>query len=154
MQALQVPPTDAMTIAGTDTVFSEVLEHCSAAVPISLNEWQRHPSQTAVEVTTADDITPLFSRVDQLSLIAVHFNDFNDGRGFTIARRLRDTGFRGELRATGDFIVDQLQFLSRCGFDAFQLPEEVDSEQARASLHEFSVVYQQALSAHITLSTT
>ncbi len=43
MQALQVPPTDAMTIAGTDTVFSEVLEHCSAAVPISLNEWQRHP---------------------------------------------------------------------------------------------------------------
>ena len=154
MQALQAPLNDAIAIAGTDTVFSEVLEHCSAAAPISLNEWHSNPSQTAVQVTTADDITPLLSRVDQLSLIAVHFEDFNDGRGFTIARRLRDSGFRGELRATGDYIVDQLQFLSRCGFDAFQLPEEVDIEQARARLHEFSVFYQQAVLAHATLSTT
>lgn len=154
MQALQAPLNNAAAIAGTDNVFSEVLEHCSAAAPISLSEWQRHPSQTAVEVTTADDITPLLARVDQLSLIAVHFADFNDGRGFTIARRLRDSGFRGELRATGDYILDQLQFLSRCGFDAFQLPEGVDIEQARDSLHEFSVFYQPALSAHTTLSTT
>lgn len=154
MQALQVPLTEAIAIARTDTVFSERLEHCQAATPVSLSEWQSNPLQTAVEVTTADDITPLLSRVDQLSLIAVHFIEFNDGRGFTIARKLRDAGFTGELRATGDYIRDQLQFLSRCGFDAFLLPEGVSIEQARASLHEVSVFYQQALLAPTTLSKT
>ena len=58
----------------------------------------------------------------RLGLIAVRFASFTDGRGYSIARLLRERhGYRGELRAIGDVLRDQLYYLSRCGFDAFAL---------------------------------
>jgi uncharacterized protein (DUF934 family) len=79
-----------------------------------------------------------------LSAVAVNFPVFTDGRGFSYARELRELGFGGEIRAVGAFIRDQLFFLQRCGFNAFQLETDSQLEEALASLADFSEVYQAA----------
>ena len=76
-------------------------------------------------------------------VIAVHFASFTDGRGYSLARLLRERhGYRGELRAVGDVLRDQLCYLSRCGFDAFALRADQDPEQALSAFDEFSEAYQ------------
>ncbi len=80
-----------------------------------------------------------------LPLVAVNFPTFMDGRGFSTARLLRERyGFTGELRAIGGVIRDQLFYLKRCGFNAFQLADETTLEAALASLSDFSETYQAA----------
>ncbi len=60
--------------------------------------------------------------LSRFALIAVNFPKFTDGRGYSLAHQLRAAyGFTGELRAVGDVLFDQLQFLSRCGFVSFDI---------------------------------
>ena len=76
-------------------------------------------------------------------IIAVNFPQFTDGRGYSIARLLRERyGWRGELRAIGDVLRDQLFYLSRCGFDAFDLRAGQDPHAALAAFGDFSEGYQ------------
>ena len=90
-----------------------------------------------------DDPAQLADDVAALSLIAVHFPKFTDGRGYSIAVLLRTRlGFRGELRAFGDVGRDQLFALRRVGFDAFSLAPHRDPEVALENLATFSVRYQ------------
>ena len=62
-------------------------------------------------------------------LIAVAFETFTDGRGFSIARRLRDLGYRGRLRAHGWLIPDQFAHARACGFDEVQVPDDTLARQ-------------------------
>lgn len=79
------------------------------------------------------------------SLIALEFPKFNDGRSYSHARLLRDRyGFKGELRAVGDVLRDQLFFMKRCGIDSFELRKDKDIEDALNAFSEFSVKYQPA----------
>ncbi|NIO40358.1 MAG: DUF934 domain-containing protein [Burkholderiales bacterium] len=79
------------------------------------------------------------------ALIAVHFPVFTDGRGYSTARLLRQRyGFKGELRAIGDILRDQLYELARCGFDSFSLREDQDPIAALRAFDDFSEVYQAA----------
>lgn len=81
--------------------------------------------------------------LQQLPLIAINFPVFTDGRGFSIARLLRERfGYKGELRAIGYVLRDQLCFMKRCGFDSFALPEGTDLQAALASLQDFTEYYQ------------
>ncbi len=77
-----------------------------------------------------------------LATIAVNFPVLSDGRGFSYARELRELGFQGEVRAVGAFIRDQLFFLKRCGFNAFQLEDESQLDDCLASFSDFTEVYQ------------
>jgi uncharacterized protein (DUF934 family) len=62
--------------------------------------------------------------IHRFAVIALSFPKFNDGRSFSTARLLRERyGFRGELRAVGDVLVDQIQMMERCGFDAFEVSD-------------------------------
>lgn len=80
-----------------------------------------------------------------LPIIAVYFPAFTDGRGFSLGNLLRDRlGYRGELRACGHFIRDQLFYLKRCGFNAFEFDNPVNLEEAIKSLQDFSETYQVA----------
>ncbi|KUJ84652.1 DUF934 domain-containing protein [Microbulbifer flavimaris] len=82
----------------------------------------------------------------ELPLIAVHFPAFADGRGFTTGRLLRERyGFAGELRAIGNFMRDQLSYLSRCGFNAFAYQGDQSLEELLKSLRDFSQSYQAAV---------
>jgi len=94
-------------------------------------------------------LAPDLSRV---SLIAIRFPHFSDGRGYTLARLLRERyGYRGELRAIGDVTRDQLFYLSRCGFDAFALRADQNSVDALAALDDFSEAYQASVERPVPL---
>jgi uncharacterized protein (DUF934 family) len=88
-----------------------------------------------------------------LSLLAVHFPKFADGRGYSTARLLRERyNYRGELRAFGDVGQDQIFFLSRVGFDSFALKEtEDDLDQALAAFSAFPEAYQGAVKQPLPL---
>jgi len=89
---------------------------------------------------TATAVAP---HLDQLALIAVEFPKYTDGRGYSLARRLRTQyGFGGELRAVGDVLRDQLLYMQRCGFDAYELKEGKDAQGALEAFSELSVDYQ------------
>ena len=82
---------------------------------------------------------------DRLALIAIEFPKFTDGRGYSVARQFRDRhGFRGELRAVGHVLRDQLFYMERCGFDAFELAPGKPLASALEAFGEFSVKYQAA----------
>ena len=57
-------------------------------------------------------------------LIAIAFPAFTDGRGFSLARALRQAGYTGRLRASGELIPDQFAFALDCGFDEVEISEE------------------------------
>ncbi len=87
----------------------------------------------------------MFGNPNQAMIIAIHFPAFTDGRGYSLARLLRQRyHFTGELRAIGDIHRDQLYYLSRCGFDSFALADPAQTESAIESLKDFSVAYQHA----------
>jgi uncharacterized protein (DUF934 family) len=77
-------------------------------------------------------------------MIAVDLGSATDGRGHSTARLLRRRGYRGELRALGDFGRDQVFFLARCGFDAFTVADGETARALAAGLTDFSLVYQPA----------
>lgn len=82
---------------------------------------------------------------DQFQVIALNFPAFTDGRSYSNARLLRDRyQFKGELRAIGDVLRDQLFYMARCGFDAFAVRADKDPYEALESLKDFSVTYQAA----------
>ena len=98
--------------------------------------------EVGVWLAPTDDPAALAPDVGVLPLIAVDFPKFTDGRGYSIARLLRDRyGFRGELRAIGDVLRDQLFAMSECGFDAFSIREGRDPHKALPGLDDFSSVY-------------
>ncbi len=71
-------------------------------------------------------IEPYFGAVE---LISVAFPSFSDGRGFSLAKRLRRAGFEGTLRASGPLIADQFAEALACGFDEVKLPSEMAERQ-------------------------
>ena len=81
--------------------------------------------------------------IANLSLIAIDFPAFSDGRGYSIAFNLRTRlGYDGEIRAIGDVLRDQLFYMQRVGFNAFATREDRSIEDALKGLTDFSDVYQ------------
>ncbi|MBT3411078.1 MAG: DUF934 domain-containing protein, partial [Halieaceae bacterium] len=111
---------------------------------LDLEQWlQANDRATrAVMLEPGETLAPLLEHIDDIPLVLVNFPTFMDGRGFSYGRELRERGYRGELRAVGHFMRDQLTYLSRCGFDAFQFEDEQELEEALASLADFSEYYQ------------
>lgn len=94
---------------------------------------------------TNDEPIPFSSDVSIFALIAIHFEKFTDGRGYSLGRLLRDRyGFKGELRAVGDVLQDQLFYLNRSGFNAFAIRADKSIDAALKSLSDFSESYQGA----------
>ena len=111
-----------------------------------------HAAPVGVWLDAGDDPALLADELARLPLVAVNFPKFTDGRGYSIARTLRERyGYRGELRAIGDVLHDQLQLLHRCGFDAFAVRADKDAERALAGLNTFSDSYQGAVDQPLPL---
>jgi uncharacterized protein (DUF934 family) len=90
-----------------------------------------------------EDPASVAGRLERLARIEVNFPKYGDGRGYSIARLLRERyGFKGELRAVGQVARDQLWFMANCGFDAFLLREGEDPQEALAAFEDFSESYQ------------
>lgn len=88
-----------------------------------------------------DDVTER----DKAALIAVDFPAFTDGRGYSTARMLRSRlHYKGEIRAVGDVMRDEMFLMSRCGIDSFAVKPGKDIEKALSAFDDFSVTYQAA----------
>jgi uncharacterized protein (DUF934 family) len=117
-------------------------------VPLALWRLRRddlvhHAGAVGVWLDAGDDPAAIAADLDRLPLVAVHFPKLADGRGYSTGRLLRERhGYQGELRAIGDIARDQLAFLGRCGFDAFELRDGENPERAVAAFGEVSVAYQ------------
>ncbi|PCG09090.1 DUF934 domain-containing protein [Sphingomonas ginsenosidimutans] len=99
---------------------------------------------TAVRVEPGDEARALIPHLDRLALIEVSFPSFRDGRGYSTARILREAGYRGELRAEGDVLVDQIPLMRRCGFDSFAPAAPIDAAVLQRSLARYPQPYQKA----------
>ena len=96
-----------------------------------------------VRLTPAQSPEALSADVQRLSVVAIEFPAFSDGRGFSWARMLRTRlGFTGEVRATGKFIFDQIAHQKRVGFDAWDLPDGFTLETFERALAEITNPYQ------------
>ncbi len=117
-----------------------------AIVPLVLwlaeREALLHRGDVGVLLAPADDPAALARDVAALPVIAIDFPKFTDGRGYSLARLLRERhGFAGELRAVGDVLRDQLFALWQCGFDAFLIRADRDVDDALPSLEDFPSSY-------------
>jgi uncharacterized protein (DUF934 family) len=95
---------------------------------------QNWPNNGAIGVevantATLDDLSP---HLDRLALIVIGFPAFADGRGFSLARALRNKGYRGVLRACGHLIADQTYHAEACGFDEIEISETQSARQPEA----------------------
>lgn len=96
----------------------------------------------AVRIEPGDDARALLPHLGQIKLVEVNFPAFGDGRGFSSAQILREAGYTGELRATGDVLVDQFVFLRRCGFDSFAPDKPLNLDDVKAAEGFFPESYQ------------
>ncbi|WP_300427295.1 DUF934 domain-containing protein [uncultured Thalassolituus sp.] len=115
---------------------------------VTLSEWQENSAslkgQSLELVLTSDQTADLFGEdADNFARISIEFPKFTDGRGYSAARLLRERyGYKGELRAIGDVLIDQLFFMKRCGFDTYALREDQVLEDAIAAFSTFTAPYQ------------
>jgi uncharacterized protein (DUF934 family) len=128
------------------------------ALIIPFAEWQasresriQSAGRHGVVLAPADPVEGIAGDLPYLALVGAEFTGPGEGRGYSQARLLRDRyAFAGELRATGYVRRDQLFFMARCGFNAFELPEE-ELAAGAAALATFSAAYQPAPDTGIRL---
>ncbi|MBX7482424.1 DUF934 domain-containing protein [Qipengyuania qiaonensis] len=118
----------------------EPVDHPAVTVDSFLDQ----SNASAVRIEPGDDARELLPHLDRLALVEVNFPAFGDGRGYSSARILREAGYEGELRAVGDVLVDQLAYMRRCGFDAFEPDQRFDMEDVKSAFERWPEVYQKA----------
>ena len=83
----------------------------------------------SLDVTGDTPFDMLLDNLARIETLRIHFDDFADGRGFSLARRLRNAGFQGHLRASGHVISDQFRYALACGFDDIEISNEQAARQ-------------------------
>ena len=100
------------------------------------------PGRLGVRIANNERPEVLAAFLDRLTLIVVPFPAFTDGRAFSLARQLREAGYRGEIRAVGNVLPDQLQFLLDVGFDSFEVPDRFPEGVWQRAAKAISLSYQ------------
>lgn len=110
----------------------------------SLEAFLGQSNATAVRIEAGEDARHLIPHLDRVALVEIDFPRFRDGRGYSSARILREAGYKGEIRASGDVLVDQMLFMRRCGFDSFAPDAPIDPHVLDAALKRYDFFYQSA----------
>lgn len=101
------------------------------------------PADSSAILTLANDVDPREADLDGVQTVVLHFPAFTDGRAFSQAfllrRRLR---FAGEIRASGDVLIDQLQQMQRSGFTQAELRADQDLAAGQRQLTRYAGFYQ------------
>jgi uncharacterized protein (DUF934 family) len=108
---------------------------------VSLDAFLEQDEAVSVRIEAGEDVTVLFPHLSRMRLVEVDFPKFRDGRGFSTARMLREAGYTGEIKATGDVLVDLIFFMRRCGFDSFAPDKPFDPDDAEVALSRWQHVY-------------
>jgi uncharacterized protein (DUF934 family) len=132
-------------------------ERGEAVVPLALwvecrQDLLAYPGRLGVWLESHEDPAAIASDLGRFEVVAVNFPKFGDGRGYSIARLLRERyGYAGELRAIGEVARDLLFYMAACGFDAFALREGENVEEALAAFSDFSETYQASVAQPLPL---
>ncbi len=129
----------------------EAVSDCDL-VTVSLARWSKASDKLRARngklgLRLPNDASPqqIAPDLDRFDLIVLSFPKFTDGRAYSQARLLRSRyGYKGELRAAGDVLRDQLLFMRRCGFNSFVVAERAIKEDWAKAFAEFDVFYQGA----------
>lgn len=147
------PIANRWRMADTCSDVGALLAHGEPAI-VPLPVWQayrelpaavapEHAAATGVLLETSDDPDVLSGHLHRFALIAIRFPSFTDGRGYSIARQLREVhAWSGALMAVGDVLRDQLLLLERCGFDTFSLRQDQDLDASLSAFADLSEHYQ------------
>ncbi len=120
---------------------------------VPLQFWQRYADEMAsyagefaVWLDSDERAEEIGDELHSIPVIALNFPVFTDGRSYSNARELRERfGYRGEIRALGDVLRDQIYYLSRCGFDAFAIRYDQDPEACLRAFEDFRDSYQSSI---------
>jgi uncharacterized protein (DUF934 family) len=149
-----------MPLLKNNTLISDAWIHVSAdgelpnagdvIVPFGglLKEWEilsQRQGKLGVQLGNVDRAEALSMFLPRLSVIVLPFPAFNDGRAYSIARQLREMGYRGELRAIGNVLPDQLQLMLQVGFDTFDIGERFPLSVWQQASKQMSLAYQRGL---------
>jgi uncharacterized protein (DUF934 family) len=113
-----------------------------------LKEWEtlnKHDGRLGIVFNNADRVEVLTLFLPRLALIVLPFPAFTDGRAYSLARQLREMGYSRELRASGNVLPDQMQFMLQVGFDSFEIGERFAPEVWLKASHQMSLAYQRGL---------
>lgn len=136
---------DSWRTVGDDVVFP-----IAGYAIVSLPRWRAEQATLAalgvpigIAVQPSETLDFVADDIARLAVIALVFPKFTDGRAYSTARRLREAGYVGEIRATGDVLLDQLPLMLRAGFTSFEIASAATIQAlAAAPLPALSRVYQ------------
>lgn len=139
--------SDSWINAGAE---GELPDAGDVVVPLKrlLDQWDvlsTRGGKLGVQLGNVDKPEALANALPRLALIVLPFPAFNDGRAYSIARKLREMGYKGELRATGNVLPDQLQLMLQVGFDVFDIGERFPLETWQKASRQMSLAYQRGL---------
>jgi uncharacterized protein (DUF934 family) len=118
---------------------------------VSLDAFFDQINAVSVRIEAGDDVRRLAPTLDRVQLVDIDCPELRDGRGFSSARVLREMGYKGEIKATGDVLVDLIFFMRRCGFDSFAPNVPLDPEDVESVLNRYPYVYQHAADAAVPI---
>ena len=131
---------DGQAISGSDSTSLIPLEEYLAGT---------NAEGCGVFIDSHEEVEVLEGKLHTIPVIALNFPVFSDGRAYSSAIILRRRyGYQGEVRATGDVRLDQLEQMQRCGFNAYELDDSINLERALGSLSGFSFSYQTTVDRH------
>ena len=111
----------------------------------------KHAGKVGVIWPNNRDLDDLVPYLDRLAAVALVFPSFRDGRAYSQARLLRERhGYDGELRATGQVLRDQFVFMSRAGFDTFEVKKDAYADAFAGTMKRYSVFYQPTGDGRVT----
>ena len=117
---------------------------------VSLTQWQDHfdalisrGDPVGVHLKSDQHPEAIADSLEHLDVIALEFPSFRDGRAYSYARLIRERyGYHGELRAFGDVLLEQLHYMERVGFNAFDFTSDDPQRDFKIASEDFSVWYQ------------
>ena len=124
----------------------------AGAIIVSLTQWLEHSEllgrradPVGVRLRSDEQPETIAEDLDSLAVVALEFPAFKDGRAYSYARLLRDKyGYTGEIRAVGDVLLEQLHFMERTGFNAFEIHSDDPLGDLAVAAADFDVWYQPA----------
>ncbi len=117
----------------------------TAEPAVTVEAFAGQTNASAVRIEPGEDARELIPHIGRIARVEVNFPAFGDGRGYSAARILREAGYDGEMRAVGDVLVDQIAYMRRCGFDAFEPDAPFNPGDAEAALNRWNDVYQKTV---------
>lgn len=128
-------------------------------ITVSMARWDKerdalrnHGGKVGVRLPNTVDVQEITLNTTDIPLICLEFPAFGDGRAFTQARLLRERlGYKGELRAIGDVVRDQMYYMQRCGFDSYEPRPDRDIGEALKAFTEITQTYQGAADGRTTV---